>query len=118
MRFISTRTHGYIDYATALVLIIGGLFYGDDGAWVLILAGILLLGLSLMTRYELGAFKTVSMPVHLGMDMALGAVLIVSPWIFGFADEIWWPHVLVGLMEIVVAACTERRSDHVAHTPR
>ena len=112
MRFISTRTHGYIDYATALVLILGPLLFAselDTADWILIIAGALLLGLSLMTRYELGAVKTVPMPAHLGMDMALGALLIVSPWLFGFADDIWWPHVLVGLMEIGIAVCTERR---------
>ncbi len=111
MKFISTKTHGYIDYGTALVLILGPLLFSDmeTPGWVLLIAGILLLGLSVMTRYELGAIKTVPMPAHLGMDMALGALLIVSPWLFGFADVIWWPHVLIGLMEIGVAACTERR---------
>ena len=111
MRFISTKTHGYIDYGTALVLILGPLLFSEMGTagWVLLIAGVLLLGLSVMTRYELGAVKTVPMPVHLGMDMALGLVLIVSPWLFGFADVVWWPHVLIGLMEIGVAACTERR---------
>ena len=112
MKFISTRSHGYIDYATALVLILGPLLFASElgtASWVLIIAGVLLLGLSLITRYELGAIKTVPMPAHLGMDMALGALLIVSPWLFGFADVIWWPHVLVGLMEIGVAACTDRR---------
>jgi hypothetical protein len=26
--------------------------------------------------------------------------LLASPWLFGFADRIAWPHVLFGLIEI------------------
>lgn len=113
MRFISTRVHGTIDYATALVLIVVPIFFIDDAgwaAWTLIVAGVLLLGLSLLTRYEVGAIKTIPMPVHLAMDGVLGVVLIASPWIFGFADVIWWPHVAVGVLEIGAALFTEKHS--------
>ena len=112
MNMISTRTHGYLDYGLGAILVLGTLVFGFGGdgtaSWVLLIAGILILGLSLMTRYELGAIKTVPMPAHLGMDAVLGLVLIASPWLFGFADVIWWPHVLVGLIEVGTAAMTER----------
>jgi hypothetical protein len=42
--------------------------------------------------------------------VGLGVFLILSPWLFGFASAIWWPHVLVGLTEIAMGALTRRRS--------
>ena len=129
MNVISTRAHGIIDYATALALIvlpflflIGADAGGAEAAaaearnpytvagWFLVGPGLALLGLSLITRYELGAVKSVPMPVHLATDVGLGLFLIASPWLFGFADAIWWPHVLVGLAEVGAGLLTRRRS--------
>ena len=117
MRFIPTYVHAILDYATAIVLIaLPFVFYdvlgreaiGPTGAWTLVFAGLLVLVASIMTRYELGAFKIIPMPVHLGLDALVGVFLIVSPWLFGFADVIWWPHVLVGLAEIGAAFLTKK----------
>jgi hypothetical protein len=33
-----------------------------------------------------------------------------SPWLFGFAHLIVWPHVLVGILVIVAGATTETES--------
>lgn len=40
------------------------------------------------------------MPVHLLLDVASGALLAVSPWLFGFSDRVLWPHLILGLLEI------------------
>jgi hypothetical protein len=53
------------------------------------------------------------MPVHLLLDLAGGAVLAASPWIFGFADRVFWPHVLFGLFSVVAGLTTEK----VARSP-
>ena len=60
--------------------------------------GIGLIAYSLFTNYELGVWKVAPMAVHNLIDIAAGALLAASPWIFGFADEsanVWVPH-LVG----------------------
>jgi hypothetical protein len=57
----------------------------------------------------------ITMPTHLMLDMAGGALLAASPWLFGFSDYVTTPHVVVGLFEIVTAAVTERRSGVVSH---
>jgi hypothetical protein len=55
------------------------------------------------------------------MDMIAGIFLAASPWIFGFADYVWAPHVIVGVGEVLVVALsktvptTEKRHNH-AHT--
>ncbi len=70
-----------------------------------------LLGMSLVTRYELSIAKIIPLRAHLGVDLAAGILLAVSPWLFGFAEVIWWPHLLIGLMEIAVSLLTRRVPD-------
>jgi hypothetical protein len=50
------------------------------------------------------------MRVHLVVDFLSGALLAASPWLFGFANEpsnAWAPHVVVGLMEILVVGMSQ-----------
>ena len=42
--------------------------------------------------------------------VAVGLLLAASQWIFGFADLVWWPHVVVGLASVVIPSLTEGRS--------
>jgi hypothetical protein len=49
------------------------------------------------------------MAVHNLFDIGAGALLVLSPWIFGFADEsanVWAPHVVVGLAAIFLGLTT------------
>lgn len=115
MRFIPTRTHGILDYVMGVILIAAPwiLGFADGGAkqWVPIIIGALIIGQSLMTDYELGVVKVIPMGAHLMMDIVTGLVLAASPWVFGFADEIWWPHLVFGLLEIGAALMTQTRPD-------
>jgi hypothetical protein len=51
---------------------------------------------SLFTNYELGLVGLIGMPAHLGMDAASGLLLAASPWLFGFSDVVWAPHLVLG----------------------
>ena len=110
MRIIPTRTHGMLDYLVGIVLIVAPWVFDftDGGAkqWVPIILGAGAIVYSLLTDYELGVAQLIPMPVHLWLDLISGVVLAASPWIFGFADEIWCPHVLFGLFEIGAALMT------------
>lgn len=112
---IGTRTHGIIDYLTGALLLIApylfGFATGGIEQWLPQLLGAMIIGMSLLTRYELGIARIIPLKVHLGVDVLGGILLAASPWLFSFADIIWWPHLLVGLMEIVVPLIT-RRDDH------
>lgn len=116
---ISVRIHAIIDYVVGVLLILAPFLLGfaDGGAamWTPVLLGAAILVYSLLTRYEFSAAKLIPFNVHLGLDAVGGLLLLVSPWLFGFAGEIWWPHVLVGLAELAVVAMTDRKS---ASTPR
>ena len=109
---IDTRTHGILDYATGALLLAApylfGFATGGIEQWLPQLLGAMTIAMSLFTDYELSISRAIPLRVHLGMDMVRGALLAVSPWLFGFAGLIWWPHLLVGLVEIVVPMLTRR----------
>ncbi|EAR52058.1 membrane protein, putative [Oceanicola granulosus HTCC2516] len=109
---IDTRTHGIIDYVTGALLLVApylfGFATGGVEQWLPQLLGVAIIGMSLVTRYELSVAKLIPLKAHLAVDIAGGVLLAVSPWLFGFAGIIWWPHLLVGLLEIAVALMTRR----------
>lgn len=115
MGMISTRMHGLADYAVGALLIIApyilGFANGGIEQWLPMLLGLSVVIYSMLTRYEWGLLPIIDMPVHLGLDMGGGLLLAVSPWLFGFADVVWAPHLIIGLIEIGPAAATSRRPE-------
>jgi len=84
--------------------------FADGGAeqWVPMTLGIFVIVYSVVTDYELSVARMLSMPAHLGLDIAGGAVLALSPWLFGFADEVWAPHLIFGILEIGASLLTQQ----------
>ncbi|HEV7255877.1 MAG TPA: SPW repeat protein [Mesorhizobium sp.] len=120
MRFLSTRVHGIIDYLTGILLIAAPWLFGfADGTaaqWVPVIVGLTILVMSLITDYELSAARIIPMGVHLGVDGLGGAFLAISPWLFGFADRTYWPHLIIGIAEIGVSLVTRTRPDAATGT--
>ena len=116
MRLIPTKVHGYLDYLVGALLIVAPWLFGfaARGAetWVPVLLGAAAIVYSLLTDYELGVRKIISMPTHLLLDLVSGIVLAASPWLFGFADYVWAPHLIAGLFEIGASLLTRRQPDH------
>lgn len=110
MRFIPTKIHGYMDYLMGVLLIVApwlfGFAQGGAETWVPVILGAGAIIYSLLTNYELGAAKVLSMKAHLGLDIFSGALLAVSPWLFGFSALVWVPHLVLGLLEIGAGLCT------------
>ena len=110
MRVIPTRAHAVLDYLVAVLLIAAPwlLDFAAGGAetWVPVVLGAATILYSLFTDYEAGVRRNIAMPAHLALDLTAGAVLAISPWLFGFADDVYWPHLMVGLVEIVVSLTT------------
>jgi hypothetical protein len=117
MKFIPTWFHGILDYVVGIALIFAPMIFGFSsigGAAVFIprLLGVLLIVYSLFTRYELGLFKVISMPYHLTIDFIASLFLALSPWLFGFANgpaNSWVPHVVVGIVVILVVLFSQTR---------
>ena len=119
MRFIPTKVHGVIDYLIGLVLIAAPWIFGfADGTvaqWVPIVLGAVVIIYSLLTRYELGVTDTIPLNVHLWLDAIGGVILAASPWVLGFSDVVWMPHLIVGVVEIVLALLTHT-TEETRHT--
>lgn len=111
MRFISTKTHGVLDYLMGVILIAAPwvLGFARQGAetWVPVVLGAGAIIYSLMTNYELGMTKIISMRTHLGLDMMSGIFLALSPWIFGFSDVVYLPHLILGIAEVGASLMTD-----------
>jgi hypothetical protein len=113
MRFIPTRVHGVIDYLVGAILAASpyvlGFANGGAAEFIPVALGLGAIVYSLFTDYELGAIRAIPMPVHLGLDAASGVFLAASPWLFGFADQVFWPHLIIGLFEIAASLLTQTR---------
>lgn len=113
MHPISTPFHGVLDYLVGALLIAApwllGFATGGPEQWVPVGLGIAIIGMSLLTDYEAGAIRAIPLPLHLGVDVLGGIFLAMSPWLFGFADLVYLPHLIVGIMEIAVATLTPSR---------
>ena len=119
MRFIPTRLHAPLDYIVGAALIAAPwIFQFSEVAAataISIALGVGLIVYSLFTDYELGVWKVAPMAVHNLFDIAAGALLAASPWIFGFADEsanVWAPFVVVGLAAIFLGLTTKQHGGY------
>jgi uncharacterized membrane protein len=112
MKFIRTRTHGILDYTWATLLIISPWLFnfanGGAAQNIAIIIGVIVLLMSLVTNYELGVIKRIPMPTHLAMDIIIGAFLAISPWLFGFNEVVFVPHLIFGIFSIGSGMFTKR----------
>ncbi len=113
MRIITSRVHGMLDYAVGILLILApqvlDLGPGAESR-VLVWLGVAALVYSVLTRYELGLVRLLPFRGHLGLDFVHAVILTSSPWVFGFADRVWVPHLVLGLAEFGVVALSQRFS--------
>jgi hypothetical protein len=119
---ISRRTHGYLDYIVGVLLILAPRLFGFNNGGpedrVPEMLGVATLVYSLLTNYELGLLKVLPFKAHLTLDVLSGNFLALSPWLFGFADRVWAPHVIVGVVELAAVAMTRRSaSEHPTGFP-
>jgi hypothetical protein len=112
MRVLSSRAHGIMDYLMGILLIVAPwlLDFARGGAetWVPVALGAGLILYSLFTDYEYSISKTIAMRTHLALDLVSGILLAASPWLFGFSEYVYLPHLILGIVEAVASLVTER----------
>ncbi|MBM6579269.1 SPW repeat protein [Microvirga sp. BT689] len=110
MRFLPTSVHGVIDYLWGLALLASPWIFDfadvPAAKWVALVFGVGAILYYVLTAYELGLLKILPMPMHLILDGIGGIVLAASPFLFGFADQVLWPHLLFGLFSVVACFVT------------
>ncbi len=111
MRFISTRTHGILDFVVPLGLLAAPKLLGfDDNEKARRIPRRMALThvmYSVFTDYETGLVRKLPMRAHLALDAGSAVFLAASPWLLGFASQVAAPHVTAGLMELGIAMTTE-----------
>ncbi|RZK60544.1 MAG: hypothetical protein EOO91_00975 [Pedobacter sp.] len=104
MRFISRKLHAVLDYFSAAFLVAApwllNFKQSDYASSIAIGAGVLVFLMSLFTNYEGGLVRKLSMWTHLALDITLGLLLAISPWMFGFYETAYLPHLIIGLIAI------------------
>jgi hypothetical protein len=105
---IPSKVHAVLDYLVGVLLLAApylfGFATGGPAQMVPMVLGAGIIVYSLLTRYELSIAKLIPYRIHLMIDVLGGLVLLASPWLFDFTDVIIWPHVTVGILELVVVA--------------
>jgi hypothetical protein len=91
MKPIAALPHGFLDYATGLLLLVSPWMFGFDNlstnaTYTMVVMGIVVIGLSLITNYPLGLIKTVPFALHGKIETAGAVVLLSSPWLFHFSN--------------------------------
>jgi hypothetical protein len=112
MRVIPVNVHNFLDYLYAVLIIAAPWIFNfaSEGpeTYVPVAAGILVLLMSLMTNYKYSAVKLIAYNTHLTLDILLGLFLIASPWLFGFSDYVYIPHVVFGVIAVVVSLMSKK----------
>lgn len=123
MQIITTRKHALLDYMCSFLLISAPWLLGfNDGGiahWLPVLAGVAFIIISLFTLYEGGIFRAIPMKTHLAIDVAVGLLLLISPWLFRFSHEVYIPHVAFGTVVVVISLFTKPmpyRSRHISYS--
>ena len=113
MKPINTRVHGVLDYLAVVLLfalprVLG---WSDRVTLLLTVVAVSMLGASLLTRYELGAFKVLPMRAHLVLDFLAGALLIAAgAFLSGEPDGVRVALGVLGLAEVGTALLTQPAS--------
>ena len=92
MKIISKFYHGVLDYMSGVFLLAAPNLFGFSDvtgatAWVPRIVGVMILLQALVTDYELGLAKVMPIALHLMADYAIGAFLLVAPFLFGISGR-------------------------------
>jgi hypothetical protein len=108
---LPTRLHARIDIGIAAIAIASPWLFGFSGSTLAtaasVAAGLVVLAYSLLTDYELGISRSLQITVHLWCDGVVGLLLSISPWLLGFDQVAWIPHIVLGIALILLAFFSE-----------
>lgn len=88
IKIISPTTHGVIDYAFVALLFAAPSVLGFTGAfaYACYALGVVHLLLTITTRFAAGLYGVLSFRTHGLIELLVAIGLVISPWIFNFAD--------------------------------
>jgi hypothetical protein len=88
---ISVNQHATIEPLMAILFIAAPWIFGfsevESATTLSIVVGVVMLLAGAMTKWRMSLVKLIPLRTHMMTDVAIGALLILSPFIFGFSDE-------------------------------
>lgn len=115
--FISTAFYGVVNYIIALTLISSPWLFGlvDVSSAALIIPiyiGWLQLVMAIFSDNETGFIKQFPMQIHLVMDVVMGFLVAISPFLYSFAYKqdctAWIPAVVIGCLLMFMGNFTKK----------
>jgi SPW repeat len=106
------KAHAALEPLVAVLLIAAPWIFGFDDVGsataVSVAVGALMLISGMSTRWRLSLVKLIPLRTHFRMDLVLGVVLIVAPFVFGDSDrgDATRFLVIMGILELVTALGT------------
>ncbi len=88
MKILSPKIHGYLDFLTVIFFAVAPTVLGFDGlpAYISYALAVIHLGLTLITAFPKGIIGIVPFSVHGGIELIVSIVLLMLPFILGFAE--------------------------------
>jgi hypothetical protein len=88
VRFLPAWLHAIADYAVGTLLVVAALAVGGTGLAVAtgVTVGVVVLAVSMLTKYPLGVKKLLPFTVHSAGDYLAAALLLAAPFALGFND--------------------------------
>lgn len=109
---IPLNMHAALEPLMAVLIIAAPWIFGfsetESATVICVLVGITMLLVGSMTDWRMSLKRVIPLRMHMMGDLGLGAVLLLSPLIFGFADEGGPTRfmVIAGALEILTALMT------------
>jgi hypothetical protein len=109
---IPLNLHAMLEPLIAVAIIAAPWIFGfsdtDSATVICVLVGASMLLVGSMTDWRMSLIRLIPLRMHLAGDLGLGAVLILSPLVFGFADEGGPTRfmVIAGVLELMTALMT------------
>jgi hypothetical protein len=112
MKTLERRACSLLHYATAVLFaftpVLSGTAAGGPQTWVPLGLGALMAGVTFVARDRIGPARSVCGSTRQNVELAGSTLLVLSPWLFGFAEVTWRPHLLVGQVGIGVSILTRK----------
>jgi hypothetical protein len=111
--FIPTAFYGVLNYILSLTLIASPWLFGyaDVSSAALLIPiyiGWLQLIMAIFVDNETGFVKQFPMQMHLVLDVVMGFIIMVSPWLWDFSSKVFLPQLLMGLLLFCMGLFTKK----------
>lgn len=90
VRLVPWVLHSAVEYAAAVLFLLAPFLFGFDDAtakWTSIALGLVVLLVAVISRGRLGVTQSLPTSAHATLDYVLAFVLVLAPFVLGFADD-------------------------------